>query len=702
MERQEQLLELLRKDHQEQQDQLQQKLSTWFAQQEVAFAREKSYNSQVSVSGKKQAHQFELPNTPDVSCMEIDDLPTQADLTPPQADATPVEGLKSALAVGHVNSELSYRSKGQRVTLNSQGTVGETVGFSGTDSVKTPLTPAVSARGSNLNKAKDRSKGRSRLSRMDSMRRSALRKKGDVKTNMLMDEFYSDPENSIHPSTLMRYIVDHAAFDFVTGFILIANVVVIGYEVEYKAKNMVDTTPDAVQVLEYIFAALFTIELICRIAADGLKKYFITGDVNWNWLDFLIVVFTLVEISVRFLVGEGGAFDNAAVLRAIRLIRIVRVMRVIRVMKFFKSLRLLVAAVMHTVKTCVWTVMLLAIVLYTFGIVFTQAATEEIINEYETSAKNAGTTVRALVGALTVEDSIWHLKHRYGGLHETMLTLYMSTTGGLDWDVALEPMKFSVVYELLFLGFISFVFFAVLNVVTGIFCQFAIEMARADSADIIKEQLEQKAVFIENLKKLFKEWGVDEHEEISLNQFEAHLDDEHMRAFLKHIGIDSDDAWSLFNLLDRDKGGSIDIDEFVDGCLRLRGPAMQIQLAKLQYEQKFFGDTLADMVEDLGLQVTTISTEIGAVTSSLAKLARKVEHGDRRSPTSQHRVTECEAPKRAGYSRRMASGRPPPPGVHPGAAVLPGGVPETLETGSDLQATLSNALTWEPGAPVEV
>eukprot|EP00913_Durusdinium_trenchii_P014667 g13761.t1 len=64
---------------------------------------------------------------------------------------------------------------------------------------------------------------------------------------------------------------------------------------------------------------------------------------------------------------------------------------------------------------------------------------------------------------------------------ESMLTLFLSITGGLSWEEALKPLR-SV--GLLAAGsmvlYIVIAVLAVLNVVTGVFCHTAIESAKAD------------------------------------------------------------------------------------------------------------------------------------------------------------------------------------------------------------------------------
>ena len=43
---------------------------------------------------------------------------------------------------------------------------------------------------------------------------------------------------------------------------------------------------------------------------------------------------------------------------------------------------------------------------------------------------------------------------------------------------------------------------------------------------------------------------------------------------------------TLCMLLDSDKNGRIDLDEFVSGCMQLHGPAKSLQLAKMSFENK--------------------------------------------------------------------------------------------------------------------
>eukprot|EP00413_Alexandrium_margalefii_P030028 CAMPEP_0204556198 /NCGR_PEP_ID=MMETSP0661-20131031/29422_1 /ASSEMBLY_ACC=CAM_ASM_000606 /TAXON_ID=109239 /ORGANISM="Alexandrium margalefi, Strain AMGDE01CS-322" /LENGTH=59 /DNA_ID=CAMNT_0051563305 /DNA_START=56 /DNA_END=231 /DNA_ORIENTATION=+ len=59
-----------------------------------------------------------------------------------------------------------------------------------------------------------------------------------------------------------------------------------------------------------------------------------------------------------------------------------------------------------------------------------------------------------------------------------MFTLFQAITGGISWHEPVETLgQVSVMLVWLFTAYLSFTYFAVMNVVTGVFCNSAIESA---------------------------------------------------------------------------------------------------------------------------------------------------------------------------------------------------------------------------------
>ena len=69
-------------------------------------------------------------------------------------------------------------------------------------------------------------------------------------------------------------------------------------------------------IFDKVFTVIFTIELIIKWFAYGIKNYFTNG---WNWLDFVIVLVSVLGIILDWLgVGDIPAFKSMRTLRALR------------------------------------------------------------------------------------------------------------------------------------------------------------------------------------------------------------------------------------------------------------------------------------------------------------------------------------------------------------------------------------------------
>eukprot|EP00913_Durusdinium_trenchii_P014904 g13978.t1 len=138
-----------------------------------------------------------------------------------------------------------------------------------------------------------------------------------------------------------------------------------------------------------------------------------------------------------------------------------------------------------------------------------------------------------------------------------MLTLFMSISGGVSWEEVIAPLRIiSYLWVFVYVGYISFTYFAVLN-----------------------SMLANKEAHVEKIKQLFSRLGADKTGE--------GLQSPAVTEYFDTLGLDVWDAWSFFKLLDLDAGGSVEIEEFFKGCLRLRGQARGVDLGKLLHDQRW-------------------------------------------------------------------------------------------------------------------
>merc|ERR1712228_258003 len=103
--------------------------------------------------------------------------------------------------------------------------------------------------------------------------------------------------------------------------------------------------------------------------------------------------------------------------------------------------------------------------------------------------------------------------------------------GGISWHECVHPLaSVGNISILVFLSYICVSSLAVLNVITGVFCQSAIEGAEADRDLVVQKHMAQKQEYVRILKGLFGEIDCDESNVITMEEFTAHLADEEARA----------------------------------------------------------------------------------------------------------------------------------------------------------------------------
>merc|ERR1711871_68242 len=79
---------------------------------------------------------------------------------------------------------------------------------------------------------------------------------------------------------------------------------------------------------------------------------------------------------------------------------------------------------------------------------------------------------------------------------------------------------------------------------------------------------------------------------IEWERFQEVMRHEEIQAYLASQLLESQDAYTLFKLIDRDNNGKIALEPFVQGCLHLRGNARTMDIAVLLREQAQLRSTL--------------------------------------------------------------------------------------------------------------
>merc|ERR1719162_1797859 len=107
----------------------------------------------------------------------------------------------------------------------------------------------------------------------------------------------------------------------------------------------------------------------------------------------------------------------------------------------------------------VWAMLLMSIMFYVFGLTITQGVVEFL-------GDNAAWDDPRYEG----------LSRHFGRLDRSVLSLFEAMAGGISWGELVDDLQYlSWSFILLFFTFISVAIFAVMNIVTGVFVQTAME-----------------------------------------------------------------------------------------------------------------------------------------------------------------------------------------------------------------------------------
>jgi len=194
---------------------------------------------------------------------------------------------------------------------------------------------------------------------------------------------------------------------------------------------------------------------------------------------------------------------------------------------------------------------------------------------------------------------ICSLNDLYGDLLLSMLTLSMAMMDGMDWADCYGPLRdVSFLLAMFFLVFLSFAKLAVMNVVTAIFCQNAIDNAHKQRDEKVKRYQEQQEMFMTDLRQIFKAIDVDRDGFLTLSEFEKGLQEPDVQSYLESLELTVQEARMLFNLLDAGGSNTIELEDFVLGCLQLRGSARNFDVALLRLECRYLCEWLHSTHEE--------------------------------------------------------------------------------------------------------
>jgi len=304
----------------------------------------------------------------------------------------------------------------------------------------------------------------------------------------------------------------------------------------------------------------------------------------------------------------------------LRVAGLVRLVRLIRKYKALEELRLVVQGLMESFQTLAWTVVLSAVFIYICAVLLTRQIGHnfEVYGDY-----------RKLSGG-------WDHEEYFGTVGRSMYTLLQAMT--LDsWSSRVA--RHTIANQWYMTGFwVIFLListFGIMNIVVSVIVELMLTASQNNEKRLRVREDRTRRQELESLREIFMVSDTDCSGYLTLDEFLEAVKNPEVQWRMRQLDLPLGDAAKLFHVLDDDKSRSLTITEFINQCMKLKGPAqskellaIQAHAEKLARKMDILAESLADSERMMGAldEVTSrISKRFDvAVLGSRRKIAQQV------------------------------------------------------------------------------
>eukprot|EP00913_Durusdinium_trenchii_P029884 g28003.t1 len=281
----------------------------------------------------------------------------------------------------------------------------------------------------------------------------------------------------------VAYVVKSNLCELFFALMIVTNSVYLGVQLQMSATDPIHAkeAEQTFTAVNLFYAVVFLLEVLLRLVASGVKRYFLYPGplvANGGWggslsrvdrlRDRRPLVLSLDEKESPMEVegANGISNSNLRLLRVVKVSRLARVLRVLRIVQYVRPLRTLMHCLVDTTKSFVWAMLLLILMMYVFGLLFTDACLD-YLREADVNLE---------------DPEVKQFRRFFGTVTASVTTLFRAISNGLDWGDAanLLQMYLDEFWVQLFHLYISFISFAVLNDAVRAFFE-SLEMGAADA-----------------------------------------------------------------------------------------------------------------------------------------------------------------------------------------------------------------------------
>mmetsp|Transcript_10803 Transcript_10803/g.24700 ORF Transcript_10803/g.24700 Transcript_10803/m.24700 type:complete len:786 (+) Transcript_10803:49-2406(+) len=371
--------------------------------------------------------------------------------------------------------------------------------------------------------------------------------KDQVRQNLCRPKY--DVCNLYKTTGVWQAIARSSKFEHATLTVIGLNSIWIAVDADFNSAPVITLAHPAFQAIENLFCLYFVFEWTVRFMAfakkrSALSDFWFTFD---STLAFMMAAETWAVPVVLLILGSaggGGGVGNASILRMARLLRLTRMARIAHIFHLMPELLILIKGMVAATRSVFFTLCLLFILLYVFGIAFRQLTDgSQVGEEYFSSVFNAMYTL--LIDGVFMDD-VGDVVHKIGHEHPECAVLF--------WT------------------FVLLSSLTVMNMLIGVLCEVVSAVAATERETLVVSFVKEK---LHNIARINQKLKIDQDDDgsISKSEFLKILKVPEAAQALHHVGVDVvglvDSADAIFDEDGQEK--NLTFEQFMEAILQLRG-----------------------------------------------------------------------------------------------------------------------------------
>jgi len=238
-----------------------------------------------------------------------------------------------------------------------------------------------------------------------------------------------DVKDFYHEEGYCQRVATNTMFENFTLFVIAFNSLYIAIDADNNAATTMADAEWQFILADNFFCAFFTFEIMMRIGAFEVKRNALRD--SWFVFDFVLVSMMVWETWVMtFLIAVvGGSVgvdpSKSSILRLFRLLRLTRMARMVRLLRAMPELMILIKGMVAAFRSVFFTLCLLVIILYVFGIMFRQLTEGTELGEEHFSSVTVAMNTLLMDATLPDQAAIVETVAAHHGAYHVLILLYI-------------------------------------------------------------------------------------------------------------------------------------------------------------------------------------------------------------------------------------------------------------------------------------